>query len=495
MSRLQRVVAAILLFPIAAGAAAGVAAAQPARPNVVLIIADDLGWGDLGSYGSPLMRTPRLDRLAGQGVRFTAAYVAAAVCSPSRAGLMTGRYPQRHGYEFNTSGRDVEIGLSTDERTLGDLMRGAGYATGYVGKWHLGRRPAQQPLSRGFGEYFGVLTGGTTYFARDHPEAVLDPDRPAGTRAGREIYRGREVVEVEDYLTDVFTNEAVDFIDRHAGGDAPFFLVLSYNAPHTPLQATPAYMETVAHVEDFRTRIYAAMVSSVDRGVGAVVDRLAVHGVDDDTLIVFMSDNGCVGYAAIACSNGPFSGTKRFHLEGGIRIPFIMHWPDGLEGGQVYREPVISLDLFATFAGLAGPALDDGVLRDGVDLLPYLTSNAAGSPHDVLYWRAGPNRAIRMGRWKLFEVNRADPAASHGRGRLLPLQDYPEASPHGQVSLLYDLADDTGERTNLADRLPERLRDLQDRLDRWEGSLARPVWPSNRSTITEIDGELVQLFF
>ncbi len=492
MSILQRIGAAFVLFLTAAGAAG----AQPAeRPNVVLIIADDLGYGDLGSYGSPIMRTPRLDRLAGRGVRFSAAYVAAAVCSPSRAGLMTGRYPQRHGYEFNTSGRDVEIGLSTDERTLGDLMRGAGYATGYVGKWHLGRRPAQQPLSRGFGEYFGVLTGGTTYFSDSHPEAVLDPDRPAGTRAGREIYRGRDVVEIDDYLTDVFTREAVDFIDRHAGGDDPFFLVLSYNAPHTPLQATREYLETVAHVEDFRTRIYAAMVSSVDRGVGTVVDRLAAHGVDDNTLIVFMSDNGCVGYAAIACSNGPFSGTKRFHLEGGIRIPFIMHWPDGLEGGQVYREPVISLDLFATFAGLAGAALDDGVVRDGVNLLPYLTGGAAGSPHDVLYWRAGPNRAIRLGRWKLFEVNRADPAASHGRGRLLPLQDYPDASPHGQVSLLYDLADDTGERTNRADQLPERLRDLQERLDRWEGSLAQPVWPSNRSTITEIDGELVQLFF
>ncbi|MCY4511980.1 MAG: sulfatase-like hydrolase/transferase, partial [Acidobacteria bacterium] len=351
------------------------------------------------------------------------------------------------------------------------------------------------PIHHGFAEYFGLLTGGTTYFSGSHPEAVLDPDRPAGTRAGREIYRGREVVEVEEYLTDVFTREAVDFIDRHAGGEAPFFLVLSYNAPHTPLQATREYMDTVAHVEDPRTRIYAAMVSSVDRGVGAVADRLAAHGIDDDTLVVFMSDNGCVGYAAIACSNGPFSGTKRFHLEGGIRIPFIMHWPNGLEGGQVYREPVISLDLFATFAGIAGASLDDGVVRDGVDLVPYLTGAADGRPHDILYWRAGPNRAIRMGRWKLFEVNRADPAAAHGQGRLLPLRDYPDASPHGQVSLLYDLRDDEAERANLADRLPERLRDLQDRLDRWESSLARPVWPSNRSTITEIDGELVQLFF
>ena len=286
---------------------------------------------------APRLLTPAIRELPVRGAfrrpRGASVHAAAPAAGPSRPA----RHPRPPG-----------------ERTLGDLMRGAGYATGYVGKWHLGRRPAQQPLSRGFDDYFGLLTGGTTYFSGSRPEAVLDPDRPAGTRAGREIYRGREVVEVEEYLTDVFTREAVDFIDRHAGGEAPFFLVLSYNAPHTPLQATREYMETVGHVEDPRTRIYAAMVSSVDRGVGAVVDRLAAHGAGDDTLVVFMSDNGCVGYAAIACSNGSFSGTKRFHLEGGIRIPFILHWPNGLEGGQVYCEPVISLDLFATFAGLAG---------------------------------------------------------------------------------------------------------------------------------------------
>ena len=445
------------------------------------------------------MRTPRLDHLAERGIRYTEAYVAAAVCSPSRAGLMTGRYPQRHGYEFNNLGRDVTRGLSTDETTLGDLMTGAGYATGYIGKWHLGRGPEYHPLSRGFAEYFGVLAGATTFIRDGHSDAVHDPLRPVGTREGREIYRGREVVDVEDYLTDVFTEEAVRFIDRHAGVDDPFFLVVSHNAPHTPLQAMREDMDAMAHVEDFQTRIYATMVSTVDRGVGAIVDRLKWHGVADDTLIVFMSDNGCVGYAAIACSNGPLRGSKRFHLEGGIRIPLIMHWPNGIDAGRVFRDPVISLDLFATFATVAGVAAvdvdDRDVIRDGVDLLPYLTGRTDGPPHDVLYWRAGPNRAMRMGRWKLFQVNRAPPGAADGEGRLLPIQDRPNASPHGQVSLLYDLEDDVGERSNLADELPDRLRDLTDRLDRWEESLAQPVWPSDRSTITEIDGELVQLFF
>ena len=283
-------------------------------PNVVLVIADDLGYGDLGSYGSSIMRTPHLDRLANGGIRFTDAYVAAAVCSPSRAGLMTGRYPQRHGYEFNTSGRDVDVGLSTEETTLGDLMTQARYATGYIGKWHLGKRYEHHPLSRGFGEYFGVLAGATIFIEDGHPDAVHDPLRPIGTRDEREIYR----------------------------------------APHTPLQAMREDMAVMTHVEDLRTRIYATMVSTVDRGVGALVERLEHHDIADDTFIVFMSDNGCVGYASIACSSGPFNGSKRFQLEGGIRIPLIMHWPNGFDGGRVFRDPVISLDLFAR---LLTPAL------------------------------------------------------------------------------------------------------------------------------------------
>lgn len=365
--------------------------AQVVPPNVILVIADDLGYGDLGSHGSSIMRTPHLDRLADGGIRFTDAYVAAAVCSPSRAGLMTGRYPQRHGYEFNPSGRDVDVGLSTEETTLGDLMTQARYATGYIGKWHLGKRYEHHPLSRGFGEYFGVLAGATIFIEDGHPDAVHDPLRPIGTRDEREIYRGREVVEVDEHLTDVFTQEAIDFIDRNAGNEEPFFLVVSFNSPHMPLQAMREDMAVMTHVEDLRTRIYATMVSTVDRGIGALVERLEHHDIADDTFIVFMSDNGCVGYASIACSNGPFNGSKRFHLKGGIRIPLIMHWPNGFDGGRVFRDPVISLDLFATFAAAANTSFDDEVVRDGVDLLPYLNGSANGVPHNVLYWRTGPN--------------------------------------------------------------------------------------------------------
>ncbi|MYF94741.1 MAG: sulfatase-like hydrolase/transferase [Holophagales bacterium] len=452
---------------------------RPQRPNIVLLVADDLGYGDLGSHGSATMRTPRLDRLAGEGVRFTAAYAAAAVCSPSRAGLITGRYPQRHGHEFNLAGRDADFGLAEEERTLGDLMRGAGYATGYVGKWHLGRSPDRHPLSRGFDEFTGVLGGDSGYF-----DAVVD--------------RGREAARLDGYLTDALTREATGFIGRQAAARRPFFLVLSWTAPHTPLQATPEDLEAVAHLEDGPGRTYAAMVSSVDRGVGAVLDALAGHGVDGDTLVVFTSDNGCVGYLDVGCSNAPFSGFKRFHLEGGIRVPLIMRWPNGLSGGAVYREPVVSLDFFATFAALAGASTRGGPPRDGVDLLPYLTGRARGAPHDALYWRAGPNRAVRRGRFKLLEINRADPAAADGGGApVAPVAPdaEPVPSPHGRVTLLYDLLSDPAESTNLAGRMPGRVRRLRGRLDRWEASLAEPAWPSDLSAVRTIDGELVRLFF
>ncbi|MDE2691324.1 MAG: sulfatase-like hydrolase/transferase [Acidobacteriota bacterium] len=451
---------------------------RPERPNVVLIVADDLGYGDLGSYGSQANRTPRLDRLAAGGVRFTDAYAAAAVCSPSRAGLITGRYPHRHGYEFNLVGRDAGFGLAAEERTLGDLMRGAGYATGYVGKWHLGRSPDRHPLSRGFDEFMGVLGGDSGYF-------------------GATVQRGREAAAAEGYLTDAFTREAAGFIGRHAAAGRPFFLVLSYTAPHTPLQATTEDLETVAHVEAGARRTYAAMVSSVDRGVGAVLDRLAGEGVDGDTLVVFTSDNGCVGYLDTGCSNAPFSGFKRFFLEGGIRVPLIMRWPNGLAGGAVYREPVISLDFFATFAALAGvpPAGHGAMALDGVDLVPHLTGRARGRPHEALFWRAGPNRAVRMGRFKLLEINRAGPAAADAGGALVAPAAGSVRSPHGQVTLLYDLEDDPAESANLAGRFPRRVARLRGRLDRWEASLAEPAWPSDRATIRTIDGELVELLF
>ena len=229
------------------------------QPNIVFIFADDLGIGDTGVYGSEIIRTPHIDALAGEGVRFTQGYVSHPVCSPSRAGLLTGRYQQRHGWEFNPAGRDTEAGLDLSQETIADALKAQGYATGMVGKWHLGMDQDHHPMSRGFDEYFGVLAGASQFFETLPEGGAYGRGGAPRPRGDRSIYRGRERVQVDEYLTDVFTDEAVSFIDRHA--DEPFFLYLSHTTPHTPLQATKPYLDRYGHVQNLETRVYAAMVS------------------------------------------------------------------------------------------------------------------------------------------------------------------------------------------------------------------------------------------
>ena len=464
-------------------------------PNIVVVLADDLGYNDLGSFGSRTIRTPHLDALAQGGVRLTDGYVSAAVCSPSRAGLYTGRYQPRFGYEFNTSGRDTVVGLPTDERTIADMLKSAGYATGLVGKWHLGKSEEHHPLNRGFDEYFGHLSGGSTYIdsrkegVESWPAASAPTTRPAASA----IYDGFERVEVEEYLTDVFAEKAVDFIRRHK--DERFFLMLTPNAPHTPLQATAEYTDRYRDVEPAGRRIFAAMVSSVDDYVGDVVAELRAHGLEENTLIVFFSDNGCVKYLSQdICSNDPLSGSKRFHLEGGIRVPFIFHWPAGLHSGTTFEHPAISLDLFATFAAAAG---SDETAQDSVNLLPYLRGENIDPPHEFLFWRAKPNMAVRWGNWKLWKVNRSDKTFDDFTlgGRRLPQVDHPGDSPMGQMTVLYDLSADIGEQQNVAAEHPDVVERLEAALEKWNAQLAEPMWPSNRSTLYELDGQMIQLFF
>ncbi len=480
-----------ILFCCACGTLAG------APPNVILIIADDLGYGDVGCYGSEHIRTPHIDALAAEGVRFTDGYVAAAVCSPSRAGLITGRYPQRHGFEFNIAGRDDLHGLALSERTIADVMQSAGYATGAIGKWHLGKSAEQHPQSRGFDEYFGMLEGGSTYVTLRTPEAVainsLGQESRVRERPNK-ILRDRTVVEEDEYLTDAFTREALDFINRHR--EEPFFLYLSYNAPHTPLQAKRTDVEAYSHIEDVKTRVFAAMVKSLDDGVGQVTAKLEELGLQENTLVAFISDNGGALYVGGASSNGSLNGGKRYQYEGGVRVPFIMKWPARLPAGQVDSRPVISLDLLPTFAAAAGAEAGKGI--DGVDLMPYLTTEKQGSPHERLFWRAAPNLAVRKGRWKLWLVNRATPGLETqlqpGSDRL-PRQDWPVSSPRGQVELLFDLSKDEEERRNLAEERPEIVRELREEIDKWDVQLATPQWPCNRSKVFELDGEWLQLFF
>lgn len=484
----------LLLILAAVLACAQPAADDPAArpPNVVFILADDLGYGDLGAYGSTIIDTPHIDALAASGVRFEAGYVTAAVCSPSRAGLMTGRYPQRHGYEFNGMGR--AFGLSLDETTLAEVMGSAGYATGAVGKWQLGWEGGMHPLDRGFDEFFGMQSG--SIFIEPSAEGVENWNpQPISETRQRPIFRGREVVEETEYLTEVLTREALDFIDRHH--EEPFFLYLAHYTPHVPLQATAKYLDRYRHIEDQKTRIFAAMVSSLDDSVGEVMARLREHGLEEDTMIVFLSDNGCALYVDGACTNGPLRGGKRWFFEGGIRVPFLLSWPAGVEPGQVYEPAVSSLDLLPTFAAAGGAPLPEKPL-DGVDLLPYLRGEVDGVPHETLFWRAGPNRAVRRGDWKLWQVNRASEeqvASLPLLGALFPAWEAPHGSPLGQLNRLHDLENDLGERIPLAGDEQAVLDELRRALDAWEGELVEPRWWSNRGTAGMVDDEAIELIF
>ena len=479
MKRLNWVLLAMLL----AGCSQGAPEESAEPPNVIIMMADDLGWGDIGAYGGTAIQTPHIDALAEQGVLLTEGYVSAAVCSPSRAGLYTGKHQQRHGFEFNIAGRDRETGMSTEESTIADMMRDQGYVTGLVGKWHLGKRREHHPLSRGFDEYYGMLAGGSIYIdsRKDGVESWPRENAPTVRTAGNAIYDGRDPVEVDEYITDVFRDKAVDLIERHR--NERFFLMLTPNAPHTPLQATKEYLDRYRHIEGDSQRIYSAMVAAVDDYVGAVTAKLREHGIEKNTLFVFLSDNGCAGFVVERCSNGPLRGNKRYYWDGGIRVPFIAKWPAGLPQGTKYGHPVISLDLYATLAALVG---SDTAARDSVNLLPYLRGESHQAPHDFLYWRAKPNIAVRKGKWKLWKVNKSDLDASaitDRAARRLPMKAWPQDSPLGQVTLLYDLSNDVGELTNLASDHLEIVAELKVALEGWNAQMGEPSWPAFRSTL------------
>ena len=458
-------------------------------PNIVVILADDLGYGDLGAYGGTTIQTPHIDGLARDGVRLTDGYVAAAVCSPSRAGLQTGRYPTGFGYEFNDSGGGVAK-LPTDLRTLGNLMQDAGYVTGLIGKWHLGQDEPHNPLNRGYDEFFG---GSSPSYIDSRIEGVQSWPADMAPMTSAMAFDGFQRVEVEGYLTDVYAEKAVDFIARHK--DERFFLMLTPKTPHTPIQATAEYTDRYVHIEEDGRRIFSAMVASLDDYVGDVVDELREHGLEENTLVVFFSDNGCVNYMpAEICTNAPLSGAKRYHLEGGIRVPFLFKWPARLARGTVYREPIISLDLYSTFAAVAGSE-ERGL--DSVDLMPHLLGAATGPPHELLFWRAKPNLAVRWGKWKMWKVNKTDLGEDDFAAfpRLLPVVAHSGESPMGQMTVLYDLSVDESEQTNLAEEHPEIVERLEGELATWNSTLADPMWPATRSTVHELHGEMVRLFF
>ncbi len=427
------------------------ASAVANRPNVLVIVADDFGYGDLGIHGCQDIPTPHLDALGVGGVRCTHGYVSAPQCSPTRAGLLTGRYQQRFGHESNMAWPDSSLPVS--ETTLADRLRQAGYVTGMVGKWHLGSDEQHHPLSRGFQEFFGFLGGANPYL-------------PQRNGVVPRIVRGREPVQEKEFLTEAFAREAAAFIDRH--GEEPFFLYLAFNAPHGPLEAAPKYLQRFEAIEDEKRRTYAAMVSAMDDAVGTVMEKLRAKGLEENTLVFFLSDNG--GPTDVNASrNTPFRGVKGEVREGGIRSPFFIQWKARLPTNKHYDRPVIQLDIAPTvLAAVGAPAPPEGAL-DGVNLLPYLEGKQSGEPHQSLYWRFNfPARqsdrykwAIRQGDWKLFtdiDGNRRQKAVGGGTGKVI----------------LVNLAEDPTESQDRSTEHPEKVAELRTAWNAWNTRMAAP---------------------
>lgn len=464
----------VAVFVWASGHA--VSAADP-RPNIVLIVADDLGYGELGCYGGRDVPTPHLNSLAVNGVRLTSAYVTAPFCAASRAALLTGRYQTRFGFEFNPIGArnsDPAIGLPSSQRTLADLLRDAGYVTGLIGKWHLGGTASYHPQRRGFDEFFGFLHEGHYYVPppwRGHVTWLRRKTLPDGAQgrwtspdgrtvwsthmghfepdydADNPILRSSQPVQETANLTDAFTREAEDFIARHAS--QPFFLYLSYNAVHSPLQGADAYLARFSHIEDIHRRIFAAMLAHLDDGVGRLLARLRAERLEERTLLIFLSDNGGAT-RELTSSNAPLRGEKGQLLEGGIRVPLLVQWKGRLPAGRDEPRMVSALDLFPTALAAAGVSPPDDL--DGRDLLPRLAGTDDRPLRDRHYWRVGHQAALREGDWKIYR----------GRG--------------SKTWQLYNLKDDLAETTDLAATHPERLAALEAAWNQLDAQMVEPLW-------------------
>jgi arylsulfatase A-like enzyme len=414
------------------------------KPNILFIVGDDMGYADVGFQGCQDIPTPHLDALAKASVRCTNGYVSGPYCSPTRAGLMTGRYQTRFGHEFNPGGGGA--GLPLTETTIANRLKAAGYVTGLVGKWHLGSQPEQHPQKRGFDEFFGFLGGAHDYFQ------------------DQGILRGTQQVDEKEYLTDAFGREAVSFIEKHK--NETWFLYLAFNAVHTPMQADDPRLMKFAHISDQRRRTYAAMMSAMDDAVGRVRKKLEEAGLAQNTLVTFISDNGgptMPGTTVNASSNRPLRGSKRTTLEGGIRVPFLVSWPGHVKPG-VYDKPVIQLDLNATALTAAGVAIQPGWKLDGVDLAPFFAGTNSAAPHQALYWRFGQQMAIRDGEYKLVRYDTNADTLTGAGGQ-------PVSAPQ-----LYRLSDDIGESKDLAKSMPDKLNELQAKWDTWNKDNKPPLW-------------------
>ncbi len=427
-------------------------------PNIVLLFSDDLGYGDISLYGSKKIPTPNIDALGKQGVRFSNAYVTAASCSPSRAGLMSGRYQQRFGFEFNTAGGAIthrlHRGLDPSVVTMTDVLKQAGYVTGMFGKWHLGTQPQFHPQARGFDEFYGFLAGAHSFF----PAKASQPFHTT-------IMRDKSPLIESDYLTDAIARETVKFIG--ANQDKPFFAYVPFNAVHTPIEATKKYQDRFPNELDPTKRDYYAMTSALDDAVGAIVAAIGKHGLSENTLVIFVNDNGGPIYTGVQ-SNGPLKLGKLFLFEGGIRVPMIVKMPGKFQADTVYDHPTTTLDLFPTICAAAGIKVPSDLNLDGVDLAPFVNGQSTGAPHETLFWSNGPNIAVRQGNWKL-------------------VRSYDN-------TWLFDLDNDIGESRNLANSKPEIVEQLEKAYQTWRSQMSKPAWPSkpNRRKV-EVDGLIYEM--
>ncbi|MEX0325038.1 MAG: sulfatase-like hydrolase/transferase [Puniceicoccaceae bacterium] len=406
-----------------------------AQPNILVILVDDAGYNDFGFMGCPDIPTPNIDRLAGLGSVLTDAHVTASVCSPSRAGLMTGRYQQRFGHECNVPPHDQ--GMDPSEATMGDVLGSAGYRTICIGKWHLGNRTMYHPNNRGFDEFWGFLEGGRSYF----PDPKVDD--PENFRA---ILHNRTQVDFQGYLTDVFTDKALAYMQGTQ--DRPWFIYLSYNAVHTPMDAKPEHLEKFA---GHPRQQLAAMTWSLDENVGRITDYLENEGLLEETLIFFLSDNGGAGMQNNQSRNDPLKGWKGNKFEGGHRVPFFVTWTGVVPEGQRYDGLSSALDVLATSVAAAGMDATTGKPLDGVDLVPHLTGQVDTPPHETLFWRKDQMAAMRHGSYKLIRLE-------------------------GFGYRMYDLASDLQESLDLQEARPDQFARMKAALIAWDRQQTAPWW-------------------
>jgi len=471
-------------------------------PNIIFILADDLGYNDISTFGGGVaggrVKTPNIDRLAGRGAVFTQAYSGTATCAPSRAMLMTGRYPTRTGFEFtptpNGMGRMVtmfademgselpptillkdrdsaapdynEQGLPGSEVTLAEVLKGRGYHTVHIGKWHLGAGKEFGANAQGFDE--SLLMANGLHLPAGDPRGVearldFDPiDKFLWARMQfAASYNEGEAFEPGGYLTDWWTDESMKVIE--ANRNRPFFLYLAHWGVHTPLQATKEDYEAVGDIQPHRLRVYAAMVRALDRSVGRIIDKLEAEGLADNTIIVFSSDNGGAGYIGLPDVNKPYRGWKMTLFEGGIRVPMFVSWPSQIASGQRIPSPAAHIDLMPTLAAAAGAPLPAGVAIDGVDLLQVARGKVPALAERPIFWQSGYYRAVRLGDWKL------------------------QVSERPKKAWLYNLATDPTEKTNLANALPNQVASLRALLDRHQADARKPLYPYTIEAATPVD--------